>query len=143
MEALANTPAAAAPAPAPGPAPAAVLSNESGAEDLARVMSYVAWVSLAGVQAAVLLRAGSRLSCAGSGEAVVAPVAIAALLGASSWGQSSSWGEEHATLRMPLHAQVAGVVVGFVAAALFASTHWHLGARATRCAAAGARHPRA
>jgi hypothetical protein len=138
MSALANTAAAAAPAPAPGPAPGAALSNDAGAEDLVRVMGYIAWAALAGVQAAALLRAGPRLSCAGSGEAVVAPVAVAALVAAAFWAQGSAWGTEHATLRVPLHAQLAGVVLGFVAAALFASTHWHLGTRATQRPAAGA-----
>jgi len=139
MAALANTAAAAAPAPAPGPAPGAALSNDAGAEDLVRVMGYVVWAAIAGVQAAALVRAGPRLSCAGSGEAVVAPAAVLVLVAAAFWGQSSAWGGEHATLRVPLHAQVAGVFLGFAASALFASTHWHLGARARpRCARASA-----
>ena len=139
MAALANTASAAAPAaaPAPGPAPGSGYGNDpQGPEDLIRVFVVITWVSLAAVQAAAVARAGSW-SCAGSGEAAVAPVAIAALLGAAGWAQGSGWGVEHATLSVPLHVQVIGVFVGFAAAAMFASTHLHLGA--PRRGARGAR----
>ena len=139
MAALANTASAAAPAaaPAPGPAPGSGYGNDpNGPEDLVRVFVVITWAALAAVQAAAIARAGSW-SCAGSGEAMVAPVAIAALVGAAGWAQSSTWGVEHGTLHVPLHVQVIGVFVGFAAAAMFASTHLHLGAAPARGAASG------
>jgi hypothetical protein len=124
-------------APAPAPGPSAAEATPAGAEALIWVVVYLIWVLLALAQAIAFVKAPCvALSGGGErGEPAWAVAAIGACLAAAFWLQTSgtrlaaqlSW-------HPALHVQVLGLFLGFGAVTLFTATHWHLGARGTRCA---------